>query len=77
MFHSLLVQKWTILEPAHIWFFFKSFSIYIEYKSEIKYDWKIYFMCHNRIRNKKMRSIKREMQKTISNDNFLFYTFGD
>ena len=24
---------------------------------------KLYFMCHNRIRNKKMRNIRREMQK--------------
>ena len=34
-------------------------------------------MCHNRIRNQKNEKYKKGNAKTSSDDNFLFYAFGD
>ena len=57
--------------------FFKSFSIYIKYKSEIKYDWKNSISCAIIVFVTKKEKYKKGNAKTSSNDNFLFYAFGD
>ena len=64
MFHSLLVQKWIITETAHIWFFKIVLYIYlIQIGNQIRLK-KLYFMCHNRIRNKKNEKYKKENAKS-------------
>ena len=49
----------------------------MKYKSEMKYDWKNSISCAIIVFVTKKEKYKKGNAKTSSNDNFLFYAFGD